>query len=164
MQARSIRSIIVNHVEVDIAAPSEAVWRTIVEEYVDAKKFRELGYVIEPLDHPGSLPGSYRMRLEQDNAIVDERDCYITEFDEHERRLSLYAEYLSAPNGMIVFATYHATDTPAGARYRLDCHSRLDIELDHDDPALAVSAMQARFDDAMTDYLQSVKARLETGV
>ena len=96
---------LVHHVAVDIARPAELVWQAILEEYVEAKKFRELGYVIEPLDNPAAYLGGYRMRFEQDGAVVDSRDCLITERDEAAHRLSIFADYRTAPNGMTVYVT-----------------------------------------------------------
>lgn len=164
MTEQSIRVTIVNHAAVDVAAPPAAVWQTILDEYIAAKKFREIGYAIEPLDDPAAWLGGYHMRLEQDGAVVDERICHITERDETAHRLSMYADYLAG--GMIVYATYHADDAAGGTRYRLDCHSTLAIDrpagAGRAEIAAAIGELAAQFDAALTGYLESIKAKLET--
>lgn len=164
MTEQNIRVTIVNHAAVDIAAPPAAVWQTILDEYIEAKKFREIGYAIEPLDDPATCLGGYRMRLEQDGAVIDERLCHVTERDEIAHRLSMFADYLAG--GMIVYATYHAEAAPGGTRYRLDCHSTLGIPqpagAGRAEVAAAVAEMTAQFDAALTGYLESIKAKLET--
>jgi hypothetical protein len=165
MADKGIATTIVNHVAIDIAAPAEAVWAVILEEYVETKKFREAGYAIEPIDDPGALLGGYRMRLEKDGAVIDDRICLFSERDDAARRLSLYADYLSAPNGLQVFATYHAQQTAGGARYALDCHTRMAIDAPASgtkaDFAAAVEEMKTHFHTALASYLESMKARLE---
>lgn len=155
---------IVNHVAVDIAAPSDAVWRAILDEYVEAKKFRE-HYTIEPLADPAAFLGGYRMLMEKDGAVVDERIVHITERDDAARRLSLLADYLSVPGGMQVFVTYQAHATANGARYTLDCHSRMGIEAPaggtREEITAAVAALKAQIDPALIQYLESIKTRLE---
>lgn len=165
MADQNLMATIVNHVAVLIAAPVEAVWQTILEEYVEARKFREIGYAIVPLDDPAAVLGGYRMRLEEHGAAVDERICQITEYDEGARRLSLFADYLSMPGGMLVYASYHAQETAGGARYAIDCHARISIEAPAGDTradiAATISAMQAQFNAALSGYLESVKVKLE---
>lgn len=164
MTEQNVRVTIVNHAAVDIAAPPAAVWQTILDEYIEAKKFREIGYAIEPLDDPAAYLGGYHMRFEQDGAVVDERLCHVTEHDEAALRLSMFADYLAG--GMIVYATYHAEAAPGGTRYRLDCHSTLGIPqpagAGRAEVAAAVAEMTAQFDAALTGYLESIKAKLET--
>ncbi|NIJ38164.1 hypothetical protein FHR22_002867 [Sphingopyxis panaciterrae] len=164
MTDQRVRVTIVNHAAIDIAASPAAVWQTILDEYIEAKKFRELGYAIEPLDDPAACLGGYRMRFEQDGAVVDERICHVTERDEAAHRLSMFADYLAG--GMIVYATYHADEAPGGTRYRLDCHSTLGIDqpagAERSEIASAAGEMKAQFGTALTGYLESIKAKLET--
>lgn len=165
MSEQSIQVTIVNHVAVDIAASPEAVWQTILEEYIEAKKFREIGYTIEPLDEPAAYLGGYRMRFEQDGALLDDRICRVSERDEAEHRLSIFADYLSAPKGMVVYATYHAAKTSEGTRYHLDCHGTLGIDPPagggQAEVAATVAEMKTEFDTALAGYLNTIKARLE---
>src|SRR5262245_2874640 len=128
MAPASTPTTIVNHVTVDIKAEPEAVWRVILDEYVETKKFREQGYAIEPLDDPAFARGGYRMRLEKDGALIDERNCYFTERDDGAHRLSLFADYLSVPGGLQVYATYGVEPKGEGARYTIHCHSRMSVE------------------------------------
>lgn len=165
MPEQSFRVTIVNHVAIDIAASPDAVWQTILDEYVEAKKFREIGYALEPLDDPAAPIGGYRMRLEQDGAVVDDRICHFTERDDAAHRLSIFADYLSMPGGMTVHATYHAEAMAGGTRYRLDCHSTLGIEqpagAGRAEVAAAVGEMKAQFDAALIAYVESIKTKLE---
>lgn len=155
---------IVNHVAVDIAAAPDAVWRTILDEYVEVKKFRET-HAVEPLDDPAAILGGYRLRLEKDGAAADERVVHITECDAASRRLSLFADYLSVPGGLQVFATYQAHAAAGSARYTLDCHTRMSIEAPiagaRETVAAAVAQMRTHFDTALIQYLGSVKTKLE---
>lgn len=155
---------IVNHVALDIAASPDAVWRSILDEYVEAKKFREI-YEVEPIDDPAAFLGGYRIRLVKDGAVVDDRIAQITERDETARRLSLFADYVSVPGGLQVYATYHAQDTGGRTRYALDCHARTSVETPDGggraDVAAAAAEMSGHFDAALLDYLQGVKTRLE---
>lgn len=166
MTEQRMRVTIVNHVAADIACPPDTVWRAILDEYVEATKFREIGYAIEPLDEPAAHLGGYRMRFEQDGAVVDDRICRFSELDHGARRLSIFADYLSAPDGMLVYATYHAAEAAGGTRYHLDCHGTLAIEQPADagrsEVAAAVAGMKSQFDAALISYLESVKAKLET--
>lgn len=153
----------VNHVAMEIAAPPDAVWRAILDEYVEARKFRELG-TVEPIDDPAAIFGGYRTRIEQ-GSVIDERIVHITERDETTRRLSAYAEYLSVPGGLYVHATYHAEPCDGGTRYAADCYSRVSIDAPENgsraDVAKAVADMEAAADVHLLHYLESVKARLE---
>ena len=72
----TISATMVNHVAMDMAAPADAVWQAILDDYVEAKKFREHG-TVAPLDDPAAVFGGYRMRFEQ-NGVVDERVVRIT--------------------------------------------------------------------------------------
>lgn len=155
---------IVNHAAIDIAAAPDAVWREILDAYAEARKFRET-HTVEPIDDPAAVLGGYRMRLEKDGVLLDDRIVHLTERDEAARRLSAFADYLSVPGGLQVFATYQVHEAPDGARYTLDCHTRMSLEAPAgaQRPELAeiVGKMKAQFDPSLDDYLQSVKAKLE---
>lgn len=170
MPAREIKDMaapipvtMVNHVALDIAASPDLVWRAIVDDYVEAKKFRAAG-MIDPLDDPAALFGGYRMRIEQDG-VVDERVVHITERDEAARRLSAVADYLSVPGGMRVYATYHAQAIGKGTRYAIDCHTRFTIDLPagdaHAGVAATIAEMAAGADAHLIAYLESIRARVE---
>jgi hypothetical protein len=156
---------IVNHAAIDIAASPDALWRAILEDYVTGEKFGSVGYAVEPLDDPAAVLGGYRMRLEQDGAVVDDRIVHVTERDEAARRLSLHADYLSVPGGFEVFATYQAHEVAEGARYTLDCHTRMTVEAPDDggeaDIAATLAGMKAQFGAALDDFFARVKARVE---
>ena len=152
---------IVNHVAIEIAAPPDAVWRAIQEEYLEAKKFREAG-TLQPLDdEPGAVLGGYRMRM-MHGEVVDDRIVRFTEIDHAARRLSAHADYLTVPaGGMGVWVTYHAQALPdGGTRYAIDSHARLQIE-PSPDIAAAIASMKLSFDASLLAYLEKVKASLE---
>ncbi len=155
----------VNHVAIEIAAPPDAVWRAIQEDYVEAKKFREVG-TFEPLDDPAAVLGGYRMRIVHGD-VVDERLVRFTEIDHQARRLSAYADYLTVPvGGMGVWVTYHAQEAPrGGTRYAIDCHARLHIDKpaggSKADFAEAITTMTRGADASLIAYLERVKASLE---
>jgi len=162
MADASIPTTIVNHVAIDIAASPDAVWRVILDEYVETKKFRELGYEITTIDDPGAPLGGYRMRLRKDGALADDRICHFSERDDRARRLSLYADYVFMPRPMQVFATYHAQPAAGGTRYALDCHTRMSVDIPAGaDVTASIAEMKTHFDTALVSYLQSIKTRLE---
>jgi len=158
------RVTIVNHLGVDIGVPPDKVWQAILDEYVEARKFREIA-TIEPIHDPFAVLGGYRMRLEH-GGVVDERVIQFTERDEAARRLSIFADYLTVPAaGMRVWVTYQAQQIPNGARFTIDCHTRVGIEAPvsgtNADIAAVVAGMTINFDTALLAYLERVKAKLE---
>ncbi|ALJ14453.1 SRPBCC family protein [Sphingopyxis macrogoltabida] len=161
--AEQVPVTMVNHVALEMAAAPDAVWREILSDYVEAKKFREFG-TIEPLDDPAATLGGYRMRFEQDG-VVDERIVHITERDDTARRLSVMADYLSVPGGMRVYATYHAREAAGGTSYAIDCHTSVKVDApaggDGPDLAAAVAEMTSGADVHLNAYLASIKARVE---
>lgn len=158
---------VVNHVTIDITASPEALWSLIVDQYVGARKFAGGGHSIEPLEDAAAGLGGFRMRLEQDGAVVDDRLCIVTERDEVTRRLSMFADYLMAPGGLQVFATYQAHAAEGGARYSIDCHTRMTLAapspISQADATLRIAEMAATFEAPLNAYLASVKATLERG-
>ena len=163
--AEPIPVTMVNHVAMDMAVAPDIVWRAILDDYVEAKKFSESG-AIEAIDDPAAVFGGYRMRFEQ-NGVVDERIVLVTERDDAARRLSAAADYLSVPGGMRVYATYHAQEIAGGTRYAIDCHTQLQVEAPAGDIKAEIAAtlaeMRAGADTHLVAYLASIKARVEEG-
>jgi hypothetical protein len=155
--SEQVPATIVNHVAVDIAASPDAVWEVILYEYIEANKFRSSGYKIETIDDPAAALGGYRIKFEQDGKVLDDRICHITERDEAARRLSMFADYLSVPGGLQVYATYHAREAAGGASYALDCHARMNVDAGAD-----MAELTKQFDAGLVDYLNGIKSRLET--
>jgi hypothetical protein len=157
---------IVNHITIDIAATRDALWQAILEDYVTGDKFGSAGYAVESLDDdPGAVLGGYRMKLEKDGAVVDDRIVRITERDDEARRLSLCADYLTIPGGFKVCATYQAQDSELGTRYALDCHTLMTLEAPaggagSDIPA-TLAETHGQFQSHLADFFQRIKARLE---
>lgn len=162
--AKTIGATMVNHVAIDIAASADAVWREIVALYVEAKKFREQG-AVTTIDDPAAPLGAYKMRIDHGGGAIDERLCQISERDEAARRLSVFADYLSVPGGMQVYATYQALDLGAGrARFAIDCHSRISLAVPPEGAAglpVALAAGKAQADTYLVAFLDSVKASVE---
>ena len=155
----------VNHVALQINASPDRVWRVILDDYVEQKALRKHG-TVEPIDDPAAAFGGFRTRFEQ-NGAVQEQIIHITERDDAARRLSLMVDYLPAPGGIRVYATYHARETDGGTCYTIDCHTQAPIETPaggtRTDVSHALTGMTAAADAHMLAYLQSVKARLEGG-
>jgi hypothetical protein len=153
----------VHHVSIDIAASATAVWQGILQDYVEVLKFGD--YSIERLEEPGALLGAYRMRLERDGSVVDDRIVEITERNDECRRLSLFGNYLSVPGGLHVFATYSAHEIESGARYVIDCHARTAVDMGADDTretlAAGIASMKEQADASLLEYLERAKARTE---
>ncbi|ALJ14013.1 SRPBCC family protein [Sphingopyxis macrogoltabida] len=156
---------IVNHLAADIAAEPDAVWADIIDTFAEARQWQADGYVIERIDEPAAVLSGYRMQLEQDGDAADRRIVHITERDDTERRLSLFVEFLSVPNDVLVYATYHAREAPGGVHYTIDCHTRMGIEPPAEGSrtavATAIDGLKSHFEAHLTGYLERVKARLE---
>ena len=154
-----------NHVATDIARPADAVWQALLAEYVRAAKFREQGYAIVELEGPEFYLGGYRMRLEHNNALLDERICRVTEIDAAALRLSMCAEYLTVLGGMVVYVTYQATPIATGARCSIDCHSHFG-QLPGSAASVsrreALTALTKQFHTGLLDYLITLKTMIET--
>lgn len=155
--SEQVPATIVNHVAVDIAASADAVWNVILDEYIEANKFRSSGYQIETIQDQAAALGGYRIVYEQDGKVLDERICHVTERDDSARRLSMFADYLSVPGGLQVYATYQARQAPDGATYTLDCHARMNVDAGAD-----IAELTMQFDGGLVDYLNSVKTRVES--
>ncbi|BBE34209.1 hypothetical protein [Sphingosinicella microcystinivorans] len=155
---------IVNHVAIDIAVAADIVWKMIIEEIGEARGFRSVG-TVEPLEGVDAPLGGYRLTSRDENGALDERVARLTERDEAARRLSVFAEFLSVPGGMIVYATYQAQDAQSGTRFSIDCHTREEIELPTGASAADLSAKIAEktafYDDALGDKMQKTKEKLE---
>lgn len=160
----TLKVTIPNHVAVDIAATPDDVWRAIREEYGEAKKFRAFARV-EPLDDPAAIFGGYRMTVEKDGVVVDDRIIHLIERDEKAMRLSLFANYLQFPGGLEVYATYRAQQMATRTRYAIDCFTRVGIPTPasgkREDVAAAVAEIAAESDKYLIDYLDSIRTRLE---
>ncbi len=162
--SRPVHATILNHVALDIAATPEALWNLILEDYVQARKFRESG-AITAFDDPAAPLGAYRLRFEH-AGTVDERLVRITERDDAARRLGVFADYLTIPaRGLQVWVTYHAQPTPTGARFAIDSHTQLHVDVPADggaaETAAAIAAMKAAFDTGLNAHLEKTRERLE---
>ncbi len=155
---------IVNHVAVDIAATADAIWSIILEEFVEAKGFRRLG-TVAPLNSLAAPLGGHHMHLDYGDGILDERIVHFTEHDHVARRLSIFADYLSVSGSMKVYVTYHAQETPTSARFAVDCHTSVEIDVPIGATCADVAAIVAKqttsYNDALTAHLQKVRTRLE---
>jgi hypothetical protein len=154
---------VVNHAAIDIAASADRLWRLIREDFGEAQRWRSLGYSIEPIDDPAAVLGGYRMWMQHDGKVVDNRICHLTEIDETARRLSLFIDYLSEPGGAQVYVTYQAHDITGATRFTLDCHTRVGIQPPDDGQSIAatVDAIKTKSDTHLAGYLAQVKAGLE---
>jgi len=101
------------------------------------------------------------MRLERPGATVDERIVHISERNDAVGRLSLFVDFVSAPEGLLVFATYQAHAGAHGrSNYTIDCHTRMGVDAQAD-IAAAVEQMRTHSERYLVDYLGGVKQRLE---
>jgi hypothetical protein len=159
--SRRIPATIVNHVAIDIAADADAVWQVILHEIVEARSFRDLN-AMTALDDPNVPLGGYRTTLDDGEGGIDERVIHVTERDEAARRVSVRADFVSDPGGTQVYATYQARETPGGACFTIDCHTRLELDVpDGADVGAIIARDTAHYDTEMTARLEKVKTRLE---
>ncbi len=164
MRGPVIAVTIVNHATIDIAVPPEIVWQAIQEHFVDTATLAKAGYSVALLDNPAVPAGGYHMRKEVDGEI-DERVVHITENDSAARRLSLFANYRSALDGLLIYVTYHARDTASGACYSIDCHSQLGIAAPaggaEADVAATIEGLKSQSAEHLMGYLERLKQTLE---
>jgi hypothetical protein len=159
--ASKVQVTLVNHVAVDIAAPPHVVWLEIVDCFVQGRRWRETDFAVTPIDDPAAVLGGYRMRLERPDGTVDERVVHVSERDGASRRLSLFVDFVSVPDGLLVFASYQAHACADDySRYTIDCHTRMAVDA-QSDIASAVEQMKTHSDRYLTDYLAGVRHRLE---
>ena len=152
---------VVNHVATDIAVPPDVVWREIITSFVEGRRWRETNFAVTPIEDLAAVLGGYRMRLERPDGTVDERIVHISERDDAARRLSLFVDFVSVPDGLLVFASYQAhACADCHARYTIDCHTRMAVDAQAD-IASAVEQMKTHSDRYLTDYLAGVRHRLE---
>ena len=155
-----VRSVIVNHVAVDMAVFPDRLWADIAKSFGGYDVWTAAGYKVDEIDDPTALL-AYRMTLEKDGAIADQRVVRVTEKDEGARRISLFADFLSQPHGLLVFASYQAHEIAGGARYTIDCHSRMGIEPGAGTVVAKIAELQKSFDTYLNDSLHKLKAKLE---
>ena len=163
-ETHSVHTTIVNHVGLGIETTAETLWHTILDEYVEAKKFRDSG-VLTSIDDPAVPLGGYRMRVEQ-AGTVDERIIHITELDHGARRLSIFANYLTVPaQGMQVFVTYQAQQGPDGTRFAIESHTQLHVDAPKgggkSEISAAIAELKSVFDVGLNAYLDKIKTTLE---
>ncbi|MFB8344620.1 SRPBCC family protein [Brucella cytisi] len=161
MNESIISLTVVNHIAVEIAADPSAIWNDIVDSLVEAKNWLDQGFAIEPLNDPSATKGGYRMSLEKDGIQIDLRTVCVTECDTVARRLSLLVDYLSAPDGVLVFATYQAQPIPTGTRYTIDCHTRIGVTPPGDGSHAEVAALVSKIHDHSDAHLASVLAKVK---
>ena len=154
----SVSATIVNLVSIEVDCPADVLWRYVLEEYRDGRKFSRNGYVVVPEEFAGYPLGSYRIRRGTGDTIEDNRLCHRTELDADERRLSMLADYLSVPGGMAVYATYEVQKAAGGSRFVLTSHSTVEVP----DPAL-IATYKVQFEAGLLAYLNETKTRLEGG-
>lgn len=151
-----------NHVSMQFDVPADRIWQDIYENYVEAKSFKDAAYVIEPLNDPAAFRGGYRMTLSQDGAIVDEREVYLLEIDEGNRRLSAFVRYFSpSASGLEVTACYQAVPEEQGCRYLLDCWTWISLDASEVDVATQVLQLEQEYDEALVLRMAALKEKLE---
>lgn len=159
-----IPATIVNHAMIAIAATPASVWEVILEQFVDVERLGEFG-VVTPLDDHTAPLGGYHMQLDLGEGKTDRRIVRITEYDPVELRLSLFADFLSVPGGMKAYITYHAQSVAEGARFAVDCHLRLQLDVPDGatraDVVDMIAEKTASGDEQLAQHMKAVRSRLE---
>lgn len=166
--AETIDFHFVNHAVVDVDCPPERVWAAILDLRTGAP-FAARGALVEPFTDEALAPlGGYRVSLrDASGTLADERECIITECDEAEFRLALYASWLGpAEKGMKVRSSYQAIATPAGSRYEIHCHVTQPVpRLDTGGPSLLerYDSIRAESGAGLQSALDAWKTAIESG-
>jgi hypothetical protein len=167
--SNTARITAINHVVEDIACSADALYREILASFVETDRHTAAGYAVELLadSEPAAFRGGYRLTLkDQAGDLQDDRTCWVTERDDAARRVSLRADYhMPAQMGLTVHVTYQAVETPSGARYQIDCHTDVDLDLPEDrsreNIAQVVAALEQQSDDHLRSYIASLRKVLE---
>lgn len=162
-----VRVTIVNHVSVDMPAPQESVWRRICDDYLAGERFRAAGFKVQRLNDPSAVFGGYRLLRDQEGS-VDERLCYVTELCQSARRLSLFVDFLSVPDGFTVYVTYQAKEIAAGASFALDSHTRTSVARpspgSERDLRAVVAELTDTWDAALRSHLEGLRNAMMNSV
>ena len=165
------RISIVSRAAIAIEAPTDIVWRFILDQYQLGEKFVEDGFDVLPLkDDPAALLGGYRVqKKDESGALIYESIGYVSELDHAERRLSIYARFPipESPADMTVNVTYEAIAD--GAHTTLEAHVYGQFTLavgpsgnPTQDLRAQADAAKLASDDNLAKTLKRAKSRLET--
>jgi len=126
-EAQTVRSFFTDELSVHIDVPPDMLWDEIKSMYVDADKFRRLGFAIEPVHDPVAYLGGTRIsRIDEATGEADIRTAHFSAIDDKKRFLALRAVYSS---GISAFASYQVRPEGAGSNFQLIAHGQVPVTL-----------------------------------
>lgn len=95
--------------------------------YVDAQKFRRLGFAVEPVKDPIAYLGGTRVsRIDEAGGEADVRTAHFSAIDDSKQFLALRAVY---DNGTSAYASYQVRPEGEGSNFQLIAHAELPVTL-----------------------------------
>jgi len=126
-EAQTVRSFFTDELSVHMDVPPDVLWEEIKSMYVDADKFRRLGFTVEPVKDPVAYLGGTRISLiDETTGEADIRTAHFSAIDDKKRFLALRAVYNS---GISAFASYQVRPEGEGSSFQLIAHGQVPVTL-----------------------------------
>lgn len=126
-ESQTVHSFFTDELSVHMDVPPDALWKEIKAMYVDADKFRRLGFTVEAVKDPVAYLGGTRIsRTDDTSSEADVRTAHFSAIDDDKRFLALRAVY---NNSISVFASYQVRPEGEGSNFQLIAHAELPVTL-----------------------------------
>jgi hypothetical protein len=126
-EEQTVRSFFTDELSVHMDVPPDVLWEEIKSMYVDADKFRRLGFAVEAVDDPVAYLGGTRIsRIDEATGEADIRTAHFSAIDDAKRFLALRAVYAS---GISAFASYQVRPEGEGSNFQLIAHGQVPVTL-----------------------------------
>jgi hypothetical protein len=124
---QSVRAFFTDELSVYMDVPPEVLWEEIKSMYVDADKFRRLGFAVEAVEDPVAYLGGTKIsRIDEATGEADIRTAHFSAIDDEKRFLALRAVYSS---GISAFASYQVRADGEGSNFQLIAHGQVPVTL-----------------------------------
>lgn len=165
---QTVHSFFTDELTVHMDVPPDVLWEEIKSMYVDADKFRRLGFAVEAVDEPVAYLGGTKIsRIDEATGEVDIRTAHFSAIDDSKRFLALRAVYSS---GISAFASYQIRAEGEGSSFQLIAHGQVPVSLPagvaptQDSVRAAMGPVIAEHERALRDTWAEEKKRIEAEV
>jgi len=126
-EAQTVHSFFTDELSVHMDVPPDVLWEEIKSMYVDADKFRRLGFAVEAVEDPAAYLGGTKIsRVDEATGEADIRTAHFSAIDDEKRFLALRAVYSS---GISAFASYQVRPEGDGSNFQLIAHGQVPVTL-----------------------------------
>jgi len=167
-EQQTLRAFFTDEMTVFIDVPPDVLWKEIKSMYVDADKFRRLGFAVEAVNEPTAWLGGTRVtRVDEASGEADIRTAHFSAIDDSKRFLALRAVYSS---GISAFASYQVRAQGEGSSFQLIAHGQVPVSLPagvaptQDSVRAAMAPVIAEHERALRDIWAEEKQRIEAEV